>query len=53
MKLRREKGGRKEKSSLYKSETNLCKMWCGLMLCVGQWEKCHSVYIKKDIWMSL
>ena len=44
-------------SSLFKSETNLQETWCVgqcLMWCVGQcWEKCHSLYIKKDIQMSL
>ena len=49
--------GKTKNSSLYKSETNLQETWCVgqcLMWCVGQcWEKCHSLYIKKDIQMSL
>ena len=45
---------KKGNCSFYKSETNLHKMRCGLMWCVGQcWEKYHNIYIKKDIWMSL
>ena len=37
---------------------NLYKMWCGIMWCVEPcWEiwgqKCHSLYTKKDICMSL
>ena len=41
IKQRWQKGRRK--ISLYKSETNLYKMWC-----VGQsWENGHSLYIKK------
>ena len=45
------KGKRKKKKcSLYKSETNFCKMWCDLMWCLGQcWEEC---LYKKDISMS-
>ena len=34
--------GKNRNCSLYKSETDLYKMWCGLMWCVRQcWEKCH------------
>ena len=33
---------------VYKSETKLYKMWCGLILCVGQcWEKCHCLCINE------
>ena len=36
---KRENKGKKMHCMLYKSETKLWKMWCGLMRCVGQCSK--------------
>ena len=48
--MKKGKGKKNKNCSLYKSETNFYKMWCGLKWCVGRcWEK-YNIYKKRHMY---
>ena len=51
--MKKGKGKKNKNCSLYKSETNFYKMWCGLKWCVGRcWEK-YNIYKKRHMYLSM